>query len=217
MKQDEKNVEYGKIQEFADLNGRDVLEIGCGSGRVSAMLAPLVKSLAAIDPDKEQLDMARSKVPGVDFRLGRGEDLEFPSESFDVVVFTFSLHHLDGTTALAEAHRVLRPSGQVLVVEPSVDGEMHRFFRIFRDEDRQIAETVKAMNSSRFSCQMYETFDIEWVFDDAEDVYNYFFEHYRMSRDEAYVRKINALLGAKASEKPIRLAETVNIYSLIKI
>ena len=218
MEQDIDMREIRKIREYVDLGGKDVLEVGCGDGRVSSMLVSHVKSLTAIDPDSERLAIARSKVPGADFRQGVGENLPFPDGSFDIVAYTFSLHHhQDSARALAEAHRVLKPSGQALVIEPSVEGEMHRFFRTFRLEDQQIANALKAIGSSGFSCEKSETFDILWTFDDAEDVYRYFFQHNKMEWDESYVQKMKVLLGSKAENNPIRLAETVNIFSLIKI
>jgi ubiquinone/menaquinone biosynthesis C-methylase UbiE len=217
MQQDRERKELTMILRYADLWGRDVLEVGCGDGRVSGNIAPHAKSLVAIDPDPERLEKAMAEMPGIDFRHGTGESLEFPNEAFDTVAFTFSLHHQDPARALEEASRVLRPGGQVLIVEPSVEGEMHRFFRAFRDEDPRLAEALRAIKCSGLRIGGSETFSLEWTFDDAEDLYSYFFEENRTARTPELVRKMDLLLGEKRSDKPILLSETVMIFSLRKV
>jgi len=72
-----------KIEEFVQLNGRDVLEVGCGDGRLSALLGNKVGSLTAIDPDKEMINLARKGIDGADFQIGSGENLDFADRSFE--------------------------------------------------------------------------------------------------------------------------------------
>jgi ubiquinone/menaquinone biosynthesis C-methylase UbiE len=218
MQQDRERKELTMILRYADLLGRDVLEVGCGDGRASAMMAPYAKSLVAIDPDPARLEKAKADNPDIDFRQGSGENQDFPDESFDIVAFTFSLHHhRDIAKALEEAHRVLRPGGQVLIVEPSAEGEMHRFFSVFRDEDSRLAEARRAIKCSGLRIGGSETFSLEWTFDDAEDLYSYFFEENRTARTPELVRKMDLLLGEKRSDKPILLSENVMIFSLRKV
>ena len=217
MEQDKKGQEFRKFCEFADLEGKALLEVGCGNGRASAMLAPLVDSLTAIDPDEERLRMARPKVPGADFRRGSGEALEFPDESFDIVAFTFSLHHQNPIKALAEASRVLRPSGRIIIIEPAIGGDMHPLFKVFRDEDREIAATLDAIENCGLFCEREETFHIEYLFDDPDELYGYFFGEYGMTGDSAHVESMNMSLGNKIADRPIKLVETVNMFALTKI
>ena len=115
--------ELQKIEEFVDLSDRDMLEIGCGDGRLSSLLAKKVRNLTAIDPDKAMINLARRDINGVDFRVGHGESLEFNDKSYDIIVFSYSLHHQDCVKALDEAKRVLRDKGIILIIEPSTDGE----------------------------------------------------------------------------------------------
>ena len=124
MEQDRQGMELAKIRQHLALDGKNVLEVGCGDGRVSVMLAPLVRSLVAIDPDEIRLTKARRKVSGVDFRPGSGENLEFSDDTFDIVAFTFSLHHPTRTMALSEERRVLTQGGKALILEPAIEGEM---------------------------------------------------------------------------------------------
>ena len=216
MEQDRDGKELKMILRYADPRGKHILEVGCGDGRVTAWLAPLAEYLVAIDPDAERLETARANMRGVDFRQGSGESLDFPGESFDIVAFTFSLHHQDPVRALDEAHRVLKRGGRALVIEPSVEGEMHRFFRVFRYEDDKLAVAQAALRNCRLALESSETFSLEWVFDDNEDLYDYFFTHNRMPRDSERIEKMDRLLGNKRMNRPIILREAVLIFSLSK-
>ena len=48
------NSDLPKIEEFIELNGKTLLEIGCGDGRLTALLAGKANAITAIDPDDKQ-------------------------------------------------------------------------------------------------------------------------------------------------------------------
>ena len=108
----------------------ELLDAGCGTGNYSAALAGLVGSVTAIDFSEGMLSVAKAKLAQearagrVSFHQGSVDALPFPAQSFDAVMFNQVLHHLedgkdpayDGhARALAEAYRVLRPGGVVVV------------------------------------------------------------------------------------------------------
>lgn len=73
-----------------------VLDIGCGDGRLSVRLARLGALVDGIDPDRELIRKARESLPKglasqVHYRVGEAEQLRLPDESFDVVVFSWTL------------------------------------------------------------------------------------------------------------------------------
>lgn len=216
MIQDDAGMELRMILGAADFRGRAVLEVGCGDGRVTARLAAAAASLVAIDPDEARLAKARAAHPGLDFRSGSGEGLDFPDGSFDIVAYTFSLHHQDAPRALEEAGRVLRRGGMVIAVEPDLGGDMHGLFRLFRQEDDRIAEADGALRRSRMASVSRQTFDIEYLFEDMEDLYDYFFGGYGLPREEARMAEMAALVGARATDRPMRLLERANITALRK-
>jgi ubiquinone/menaquinone biosynthesis C-methylase UbiE len=99
----------------------EVLDIGVGTGRNLAYYPPDVR-LTGIDLSAPMLDVARQRADQLgwqaDLRIGDAQALEFADESFDTVVFTLALCSIpDGRTALSEAQRVLRPGGQLLLME----------------------------------------------------------------------------------------------------
>ncbi|MEA3470162.1 MAG: class I SAM-dependent methyltransferase [Thermodesulfobacteriota bacterium] len=218
MELDRENVEIGMISRLSRLEGKRVLEVGCGDGRVTAFLAEKTGGLVAIDPDGESIAEARENIKGVDFRVGSGEALEFEDKSFDLVMFTMSLHHhRDCKKALREAHRVLGREGQLILLEPALDGEIQRIFHLFTDETEGIEQALDAIEGSQFYTEHCETFSKDWVFEDSEELYNYHFEHYGDSRyNGSIVGSINELLGGRIDERPIVVKDKVTIFSMRK-
>jgi SAM-dependent methyltransferase len=106
-------------------DGARVLEVGCGPGRLSVLLArDHGLDVTGLDLDPAMIERARAnadrlsagEVPRPSFLVGDVASLAFPDGSFDVVVSTLSLHHwADPATGLAEIGRVLRPDGTALV------------------------------------------------------------------------------------------------------
>ncbi len=102
----------------------DVLEVGCGPGRLSVALAARGLGVTGLDLDPAMIDRARWNAGRADppadrtptFTVGDVASLPFPDASFDVVVSTLSMHHWDDRQGgLAEIGRVLRPGGRALV------------------------------------------------------------------------------------------------------
>lgn len=71
--------------------GARVLEIGCGSGRVTERYAADAASTIAIDPDQEAIDELRVHLPTVTAHAMGVESLVLPPHSVDIVLFAWSL------------------------------------------------------------------------------------------------------------------------------
>ena len=102
------------------VHGRDVLDLGCGTGRHTAWLAEAGARVTAIDFSAGMLDEARRKVSGAAAVRFVVHDLHEPlpldDASFDAVVSGLVLEHLgDLRGFFAEAHRVLRPAGRAVL------------------------------------------------------------------------------------------------------
>lgn len=92
------------------------LDVGCGEGRFCRALAARGIRTVGIDPTEALLAEAKRRDPGGDYRLGRGEALDFPDASFDLVVSYLTLIDIpDISRAIPEMARVLRPGGSLLI------------------------------------------------------------------------------------------------------
>lgn len=96
-------------------------DLGCGTGRVSESLAPFVQRVVAVDFSPEMLDAARDRLrehDNVDVRRGALEALPLEEDSLDAATLFLVLHHVnDPARVLAEAARVLRPGGRLVIAD----------------------------------------------------------------------------------------------------
>ena len=98
-----------------------VADLGCGTGALSATLAPFVRTVIAIDASDAMLAAARRRLDGVanvDIRQGELESLPIDAGAVDTVVMSLVLHYIaEPGKALGEAARVLRPGGRLIIVD----------------------------------------------------------------------------------------------------
>lgn len=108
--------------KLGPLAGRDVLDLGCGHGMASVVLARARARVTAMDLSGGYLAEAarRAEANGVrvSFVQADAERLPFAAGSFDRVWGNAILHHLDVTAAARELMRVLRPGGVAVLCEP---------------------------------------------------------------------------------------------------
>ena len=105
--------------------GPDVLDAGCGAGRMSPSSRRPVAGPSAADALGEMVRRARQDHPGFETRVGSLSALPYPDGSFDGVLSWYSTIHTPHErlgTALAEIRRVLRPRGLVLVAFQAGEG-----------------------------------------------------------------------------------------------
>ena len=99
-----------------------VLELGCGTGYFTSELVRSGAEIVAIDvsPDLLQLARAQHSAPNVRYELQNAYAMTYPDASFDSVVGSSVLHHLEIQPALREIHRVLKPGGTIFFTEPNM-------------------------------------------------------------------------------------------------
>ena len=113
---------FGGAREWVCLQARgEVLEIAVGTGRNFPFYPEGVR-LSGIELSPKMLDLARRRARELgrdaDLRVGDAHNLPYPDASFDTVIVTLALCTIpDHRRALAEAARVLRPGGELLLLE----------------------------------------------------------------------------------------------------
>jgi len=116
---------FGRRADVALLGLMDeswkVADLGCGTGAVSQALAPFVEQVIAVDESNAMLSAARKRLHGienVDIRNGRLEALPLPDGEVDVSLLFLVLHYAaEPARVIAEAVRVLKPGGRLLVLD----------------------------------------------------------------------------------------------------
>ena len=102
-------------------SGKVVLDIACGEGYGSAMLAGVGSRVIGVDISEEAVAHARSKYANenLEFLEGRADEIPLPEGSVDLVVsFETIEHHDKHAEMIAEIHRVLRPEGLLIISSP---------------------------------------------------------------------------------------------------
>ncbi|TMJ56237.1 MAG: metalloregulator ArsR/SmtB family transcription factor [Alphaproteobacteria bacterium] len=120
---DEREVEAALIEILDAVRPRDLLDIGTGTGRILEIVGSRVELALGIDQSREMLAVARVNLERAGLengsvRLGDMYRLALPDASFDAVVIHQVLHYADRpAAAIAEAARVLRPNGILVLVD----------------------------------------------------------------------------------------------------
>lgn len=110
----------GALPAFADAEWA-VGDLGCGTGQMTAALAPFVRHVTAVDASAAMLQAAKKRLQAfdnVELRRGELEALPIDAARLDAATMALVLHHLaEPERALAEVARVLKPSGRILIVD----------------------------------------------------------------------------------------------------
>lgn len=112
--------------EGSAMPGR-LLDVGAGSGWLVANLASFGWHAEGVDFDQRAVERARAR--GLRVHLGGFTEQRFAESSFDAVTMSHSIEHVHDPVAwLAEARRVLRPAGRLVLATPNSRSLLHRHF-----------------------------------------------------------------------------------------
>ncbi|KXJ57010.1 class I SAM-dependent methyltransferase [Cognaticolwellia aestuarii] len=114
------------VDKVANVKGNNLLDVGCGTGTLTKLIAEKSPkhTVIGLDADQTALDISQKKVIGKDlnisFRQGFGQKMPFDENSFDIVVSSLFFHHLNSSAKLAtltEIRRVLKPDGTLIIAD----------------------------------------------------------------------------------------------------
>ncbi|HXH64630.1 MAG TPA: class I SAM-dependent methyltransferase [Mariprofundaceae bacterium] len=188
--------------ELLQLDGRDILELGCGRAEITRAIASEGEGrrITALEVDEIQHrnHLAIEDLPNVRFVLAGAEAIPAPDAAFDIVFMFKSLHHVPlelMDKALAEIRRVLKPGGLAYISEPVFAGDFNEILRLFHDEQkvrRAAFEAVKrAVDTGVLGLEQELFFHSPMRFDDFADfearILKVTHTHHQLS-DDLYAR-----------------------------
>lgn len=165
------------------LDGKHILELGCGSAEITRDIATAGagRKITALEVDRiaHEKNLQIQDLPNVTFLLAGAEEIPLEDEAVDVVFMFKSLHHVPVELmgqALQEIHRVLKPGGQVYISEPVYAGDFNDILRLFHDE-RAVREAAfnavrRAVEGGQFRLVEELFFNSPMQFDSFEDYEN---------------------------------------------
>jgi ubiquinone/menaquinone biosynthesis C-methylase UbiE len=139
--------------------GARVVDLGCGSGVFTHLLAQSGYDCVGLDISGKLLAVGRGKYPHVPFVQGDIEKLPFEAESFDGAMLSGVVHHLpDASACASEVFRILRPSGRFIAFDPN---RMNPFMWLYRDHASPFYSAVGVTPNERpvLAREVARTFD----------------------------------------------------------
>lgn len=109
---------------------RHALEIGCGIGTFSRLLAERSKTVTAMDLSPKMIEIARSlsaSRTNIDFQVADVLKTDLPDEYFDAIVSIATLHHIPLDEVLPKLKSALKPGGKLLILDLSRIGNVNDF------------------------------------------------------------------------------------------
>ncbi len=202
---------------LGDVRNQAVLDLGCGSGSNTVLLADRGARVTGLDLSPDLVDLARQRLAvnhltdaDVRFVVGSAHAIDLPDASIDVVFGMAILHHLDLQQTAAEVWRVLRPGGRAIFQEPVRNSRVIRAIRRLIPYqqpdvspyerplvDREIAEFVKSFRSFRARPFVLPHVAIVQVLPGAR---NWIHGAYRLDRALLRMRTLSHFAGVRVFE-----------------
>lgn len=111
---------YGKLLNKREMEGKKFLEIGCGLGYFSNKAFKLGAKVVGVDIGPKLIKICKNKTPKASFRVANASKLPFRNETFDIVLSTEVVEHVDKqATAIREMIRVLKKDGILAITTPN--------------------------------------------------------------------------------------------------
>jgi SAM-dependent methyltransferase len=100
------------IRDELGLDGAGrLLDVGCGPGKLTTLLAPMFTEAVGVDADPGMIEVARAAAPEIDWRVLRAEDLPAGLGRFRALTFAQSFHWMEQPVVARAGRRMLEPGG----------------------------------------------------------------------------------------------------------
>lgn len=155
---------HNPINRYFTLNNKSVLDFGCGTGANCRIC--LSSRYLGIDPDDERVKLASQIYPEHAFKTFDKDRIPAQDGTFDYVLIIAVLHHIPNNLIsiyLQEFERVLKPDGELIIIEPYICEKTrmnNRFMNWYDDGDyiRKEEDYLRLFRIGGFDCQVIHKF-----------------------------------------------------------
>lgn len=152
------------LQTSFDFRNKAVLDFGCGVGSSSSIFDS--NHYLGVDPDSQRIAYAKRLYPTYQFDVFDGKNLLLKQSSFDYIIMIAVLHHIssDGiANYLTQLKRILKPFGQILVIEPCFVRKLQlsNFLMRFFDNGAYIRdpkEYIEIFETNQFKAKLHKQY-----------------------------------------------------------
>ncbi len=115
------------VQRVSNLEGKNILDLGCGNGNVLKRLEGRGYNLCGVDLSEKMIKEAEKNVNGkAELKIGDSENIPYEDNRFDVVICNASFHHYTNPEkALSEIKRVLKDNGTLILGDPTRSSKLY--------------------------------------------------------------------------------------------
>jgi len=169
--------------DLLTLDGKHILELGCGSAEITRNIATsgADRKITALEVDEtaHEKNLQITDLPNVTFALSGAQEIPLEDESVDVVFMFKSMHHVPLELMEASMHeirRVLKPGGLAYISEPVFAGDFNEILRLFHDE-KKVREAAfyaveKAVDEGLFELVEETFFNSPMIFENFAEFEN---------------------------------------------
>ncbi len=215
------------LKQVLPLEGRHIVDAGCGNGGFATQLAQLGATATGIEPNAIQAADNRkaAPIPNVTLLEAGAQSIPLDKSSQDGVVFRFSLHHIPAEIYQAvfeEAARILKPGGYLYIIEPVAEGSSQHVMELFHDETEVRAAAQAAMEKflpDHFDHQSSNLYQVERHYEDFDAYFkrygNLTYNHYKAETVSADAVK-ERFLSFQGEDGSVTLSQPVksDLYRL---
>jgi ubiquinone/menaquinone biosynthesis C-methylase UbiE len=108
-----------------------ILDIGCATGNFLSKIQKINSEieLYGVDFSPKMIVLAKNKFKNIKFYNLRAEEIDFPSDYFDIITIIETFHHLQNQNLVLEKiHKILKPEGILLICEPDINNKLINLF-----------------------------------------------------------------------------------------
>ncbi len=230
---DPKELELELLKNKISFNNKGVLDIGCGTGRLSFRIIPYVKKLIGIDIEKKAIDICNKKKQKspyshkAKFSVLDANHINLPGLYFDVVMFSWSIYLIsDKEKVLYSVRRILKNDGYVAALQP-IGGDYEEILFHFYEKDNlskfvaHSSESLDLLNKIFGNC-IEDTLETYFVFPNIEkaiEMTEFFVEDedFRSLSDKERKSLRNKLMNHENNAGEIVLSDIVKLMISKKV